>query len=259
MQELSSTANPIIKEAAALLSSAGRKKAGKFIIEGARLCADAAENGAEIETLFISSSAALRYSREFDILSSAAKRAYFISEAAAGKLSDTKNSQQIFAVCRKKERKFDLLSNGFYVLTENIQNPDNLGAVSRTAEALGADGMAVTGGCDIFSPKALRASMGALLRFPVMRCESAAEFIEMCKSRSVKVYCTSPDAGGTDIRSLNKCGGAAVVIGNEGAGVTPETAAESDGLIRIPMLGRAESLNAAAAAAITMWEFMKDR
>ena len=253
MEIITSKTNPRIKSAAALLDRRERKKTGLFLLEGARLCADAAQNGVTVETLFLTEAAAEKYPAEAALLQQAAQTAFYVSEAAAEKLSDTKNSQNVFCVCRRKDGVFAADSKGLYVFLDNVQNPDNLGAVSRTAEALGFDGLVVSGGCDIDSPKALRASMGALLRFPVMASADGGAWLRDCLAKGLRVLATVPDRGADDITKLTLSSGAVLVIGNEGSGVSEETLSLCTDRVTIPMAGKAESLNAAAAAAISMF------
>ena len=253
MEVLTSKNNPRVKNAAALLDRRERKKTGRFLLEGARLCADAAANGVTVETLFLTETAAEKYPAEAALLQKAAQCAYYIGEAAAEKLSDTKNSQNVFCVCKRKDDAFEIRPEGLYVCLDNVQNPDNLGAVSRTAEALGFDGLIVSGGCDIDSPKALRASMGALLRFPVTVPEDGAALLRDCRERGMRLLATVPDRSADDITKLNLSSGAVLVIGNEGSGVSEETLGLCTDRVTIPMAGKAESLNAAAAAAISMF------
>lgn len=251
--------NPQIKAAAALTEKKERENTGLFLLEGARLCKDAALNGIVIEKLFVTQEAAEKYRQEFAAVSEKAQRVFLIGEDAAKKLADTKNSQNMFCVCRKNGSVPDIRKEGMYVFLDNIQNPDNLGAVVRTAEALGADGLIVSSGCDIFSPKAMRASMGALLRFPVIAAENGEELLTRCKENGMRVFATVPDSAAADITKTRKTGGCVLVIGNEGSGVSPGVLSLCTDRITIPMKGKAESLNAAAAAAIAIWEFMKER
>ena len=259
MELISSRTNPRIRAAAALLQSAARKESGMFLAEGARLCADAAENGVEIDTCFFTAGAAEKYSRYLLPLQNAAAHCFEITQSVAEKLADTAQPQGIFAVCRKPARALTVRPDGFYVIADNLQNPDNLGAVARTAEAFGADGLLTAGGCDPFGPKALRSSMGAVLRFPVYPVSSAAAGVGALREKGLFVWAAALTADAVDLRSVPKTGGAAVVIGNEGNGVSPETLAACSGTVVIPMAGTAESLNAAAAAAVLLWEFTKDR
>lgn len=260
--EITSRANPHIKNAASLLKPSERKRTGRFIIEGARLCGDAEKSGVVIEEFFATREAREKYADVFDKVSKAARRVFIISPDAAKKLSDTQSTQEMFCVCAdtpENGNEENIDPNGFYVMTENLQNPDNLGAVVRSAEALGADGLIVFSGCDIRSPKALRASMGGLLRFPVIRISDCRSFLRFAVGQGMKVFATVASADATDITKADKAGGIVCVIGNEGAGVSGETLSLCTGKITIPMNGKAESLNASAAAAITVWEFMKER
>lgn len=260
-EEITSRANPRIKAAAALLKSNERKKTGRFLTEGARLCGDAVKSGVTVEEFFSTDGAKEKYSDVFALVSGAAKRTFIISPDVAEKLSDTRSTQEMFCVCPDSASltESDIKADGFYVMTENVQNPDNLGAVVRSAEALGADGLIVFSGCDIRSPKALRASMGGLLRFPVIKTSDCASLIEWAKKNGMKIFATVASGDAADISKADKSGGCICIIGNEGAGISAETLALCTHKITIPMLGKAESLNAAAAAAITVWEFMKER
>lgn len=253
VERITSKTNPRVKSAAALLDRRERKKTGLFLLEGARLCADAARNGVSVETLFVTDEAAAKYAAEYDAVSRAARSVYCISDAVAEKLSDAQHPQGIFCVCRMAEDVPAVDPDGLYVFLDNIQNPDNLGAVSRTAEALGFSGLIVSAGCDMYSPKALRASMGALLRFPVIAAVDGAALLRECAGKGMRLLATVPDRDAEDITKVVLSSGAVLIVGNEGAGVSEETLALCTDRVTIPMAGRAESLNAAAAAAISMF------
>lgn len=257
MEIITSKTNPRVKSAAALLDRRERKKTGLFLLEGARLCADAAGNGVTVETLFVTQEAAVKYAAECDVISRAANSAYCVSDAVAEKLSDTLHPQGVFCVCRMPQTVPSVDPDGLYVFLDNIQNPDNLGAISRTAEALGFAGLIVSAGCDIYSPKALRASMGALLRFPVIVAADGAALLRECAEKGMRLLATVPDRDAEDITKVTLSSGAVLVVGNEGSGVSDETLALCADRVTIPMAGRAESLNAAAAAAIAMWEIKR--
>ena len=160
-------------------------------------------------------------------------------------------------MCREKKTDTSVNLEGMYVFTDNVQNPDNLGAIARTAEALGANGLIVHSGCDIYSPKALRASMGALLRFPVIKIEDAPSYLADLAKNGMKIFASvvSPDA--MSVTDADKSGGCVLIIGNEGNGVSDEILAVSTEKITIRMKGKAESLNASAAATVLIWEFTR--
>ena len=152
-----------------------------------------------------------------------------------------------------------LEKNGSYIALENIQDPSNLGAVARTAEALGLSGLIVSGGCDLYSPKAQRAAMGSLLRVPVLRMDSMEAALHACRAQGMRLFASTPRVDALSVAEAGLGPRTVCVVGNEGAGVTRETMALCDALVTIPMRGRAESLNASAAAAILMWEMMRER
>ena len=256
IETLSSRANERVKAAAALKDAAARKKTGLFLLEGARLCADAAQFGAGIAAFYATPAAAAAYASAFDTVSAVAEKTFYITDAVAEKLSDTVNSQKLFCVCSQKNAPLQTDPAGSYLMTDRIQDPENLGALARTAEAFGASGLIVSGGCDIYSPKALRASMGALLRFPVMRAPDPFAAVEAFRGQGMRVVAAvlRPDAA--DIRTLDIPGGKVLLIGNEGSGVDPRLIDMCTDYTVIPMAGRAESLNAAAAGAVLLWEMI---
>ena len=203
--------NPKIKDIKALLtSSKDRKNSELFVLEGVRLCCDAVKSGCEITSVFCTENCAEKYADSINELKSACSDFYFVSEDVLKSISDTVTPQGVVCAVKMRSNDFEYESGKRYIALDTIQNPDNLGAISRTAEAFGIDGMIICGGCDIYNPKALRASMGALC-----------------------------------------------IIGNEGNGVSKDIIDACDEKITIKMQGRAESLNAAAAASITMWELVK--
>ena len=259
MEEITSRNNPAVKAAAALKELRERKSTGLFLLEGARLCKDAALNGVAIKQFFVTEKAREKYISEYELLYGASEKSFLIPESVAEKLSDTKNSQGFFAVCRQPGVFREINSCGMYVFTDDVQNPDNMGAIVRTAEAMGADGIIVNSGCDIYSPKALRASMGALLRFPVIRTDSPVSILSECRDKNMKIFASVVDSSAADVTAVTKDGGCVLIIGNEGSGISEETLSLSTHRITIPMKGKAESLNASAAATVLIWEFMKDR
>ena len=157
MLKLTSRNNDKIKHAVKLCAdSSERKRTGCFFLEGLRLCCDAAINGHTAETVFVTENALENHGDELKILIDNAKEVFCITEEISLKLSDTKNPQGVFCICKTLD-KFNNIDkikyNGIYIALENVQTPGNLGAVARTAEALGLDGMIVSGGCDIYNPR----------------------------------------------------------------------------------------------------------
>lgn len=255
---ISSKDNPKIKYAAKLVSSTSfRKKKGKFIIEGLRLCSDAAQNGAAIDTYFYSADFAEKFPEKHMLICSRAKESFTVNRELMDKISDTENCQGAVCVCPFPELSLKLESGKKYLVLENLSDPSNVGAAARTAEALGVDGILVCGGCDPFGPKVLRASMGALLRFPVEIFPDISSAAERLCAAHVPLYCSVVSNSDCKIGELDFSVGGAVIIGNEASGASARAKELSEKLFTIPMSGRAESLNAAAAAAIIIYEMTK--
>lgn len=261
MENITSKNNDKIKLAVSLKGSASaRRKASAFFAEGARLCYDAALSGVDILQFFFTQKAKEKFDGYWELIASKAGEIYEISEDISRKLSDTQTPQGIFCICKTVDKiaKADKInSKGKYILLENVQDPSNLGAISRTAEALGIDGLIIAGGCDIYNPKALRASMGAFFRLNVIVCDELQSFIDEAKALSMTVAASTPSADAVKITELDFSGGVICVVGNEGNGVSDETMKNASVRVTIPMGGRAESLNAGTAAAILIWEMMR--
>ncbi len=250
--------NPKIKEIKGLLtSSKDRKNSGLFVLEGVRLCCDAVKSGCEITSVFCTETCAEKYADSINELKNATSDFFFVSEDVLKSISDTVTPQGVVCAVKMCSNNFEYESGKRYIALDTIQNPDNLGAISRTAEAFGIDGMVICGGCDIYNPKALRASMGALFRLPVKVCTNLKDEISLCKKVGIQSFATVPDRDACDITKTDFGKGAFCIIGNEGNGVSKEVIDACDRKITIKMQGRAESLNAAAAASITMWELVK--
>lgn len=250
--------NPKIKEVKSLLtSSKDRKNSGLFVVEGVRLCCDALLSGCEIQAVFCTENCAEKYGEEIASLRDGCKSFYTVSNDVIKTISDTVTPQGIVCTVKMKQNSFEYEKGKKYIALDTIQNPDNLGAISRTAEALGLDGMVIYGGCDIYNPKALRASMGALFRLPVHICSDLEREIEICKNLGIDVLATVPDRDAKNVITVDFSKGAMCIIGNEGNGVSKEIIEKSSDRITIKMDGRAESLNANAAASIIMWEMTR--
>lgn len=255
---ITSRSNDKIKYVSKLVSSSKQRNSdGLFVCEGLRLCCDASKSGYDVSELYITEDAFLKNGdRIAECFSSS--DVYIITDEIADKLSDTVNSQGIFAVVKIPAKKDFALEKGkYYVLLENVQNPQNTGAVSRTAEALGIDALITVGGCDIYNPKLLRASMGSVLRIPVFGCESVSNILNQANGKGIFTFVTVPDRSAEDITKADFSQGALAVIGNEANGVSDEAKKCSSAALTIKMNGEAESLNASTAAVITMWEMMR--
>lgn len=254
---ISSRSNDNIKHIKKLLSSSKfRRENGCFVLEGLRLCMDAVQNGYKPLAVYYTKAAMEKSGDELAKIISAADKSYSVSNDVFAALSDTVSPQGIVCIMRLIQPQREISADGKYIVLHNLATPDNVGAISRSAEAFGLDGIITLGGCDIYNPKALRASMGALLRLPVYNM-SEGEFFDICRQNGITTYASTPRDSASTLGSIDFAGGSAVVIGNEANGLPDLFLSRCDMAVTIPMHGKAESLNAAAAAAVLIYEMTK--
>lgn len=257
MERITSKNNQLIKDTKRLIaSSKARAQAGLFVLEGARLCFDVLNSVYRIKYLLVSDKACEKLGERVNELVQTAQTAYRISDEVSEKLGDTEHSQGVFAVCEMQPAQPSVRGKTVLAL-DNVQDPANMGAVIRTAEALGVDTLLVYRGCDIFNAKTLRASMGGVLRVNLVTTDDLAAALQALRGDGYRIYATVPDAAAEKITEIDFSVPSVCIIGNEANGVEPAILVLADKRITIPMAGRAESLNAAAAAAITMWEMLR--
>ncbi len=189
-----------------------------------------------------------------------------VSEEVFRKLSDTQTPQGLFFLMEKLtydlpallkragERKDREGKRPLFLILEDVQDPGNLGTMIRTGEGAGVDGILMSKGTvDIYNPKTIRSTMGSLYRVPFLYTGDLKQTIEQLQKEGIRVYAAHLK-GTKSYREPDYAQGAAFLIGNEGNGLKEETAALADEYIRIPMQGKLESLNAAVAAALLMYE-----
>lgn len=260
---ITSVHNKCIKEAAALLAKKKeRDRRGLFVVEGVKLFGEAPAD--RIVQVYIAESAREQLTAQYgEKLQSLPCE--IVSDEVFGKLSDTVTPQGILCLVRQysynieeilsKDKREQLL----FILLEDIQDPGNLGTIFRTAEAAGADGVLMSGRtADIYNPKSIRSTMGSIYRVPFLYETDLSSIIKRLREEGVSVYAAHLRGGdydaGHDYRKST-----AFLIGNEAKGLREETAACTDALIRIPMEGQVESLNAAVAASVLLYEAHRQR
>ncbi len=257
--EILSKENANVKYAKKLASSSKfRKEENCFLIEGARLCKDAFQSGVRIEKIFYTQKCFEKSEDFISKITKFAKKSFVVSQNVMNAISDTNAPQGIVCVCKHTDKSIhdsDVSKYSSVVLLENIQNPSNLGSIFRTCDALGINLVAVSkNSCDIYNPKTLRGSMGALFRLNVILFSDSSEFIKILQKNNFKVYATVPASGSLLLGTLKFEGKTGIVFGNEGNGLDSETINACNEKIMIPMNANAESLNVSVATGIALWE-----
>ena len=184
-----------------------------------------------------------------------------VSDQVMKEISDTMTPQGVLALVRMLEYSLeDLLQqeNPLLLVLENLQDPGNLGTILRTGEGAGINGIIMSRETvDIYNPKVTRSTMGSIFRMPIAVAEDLAATIDRVKTRGIPVYGAHLD--GATFYEKDFTGGCAFLIGNEGNGLSDEISAKADDLIRIPMCGQVESLNAAISTAVIAYEVLRQR
>jgi TrmH family RNA methyltransferase len=250
LENITSRKNSLILRLRALAADAAFRRAeGEYLCDGYKLLDEALDKGAEIHCV-------LWKEKRGDVLLPAAVREYSAPEALFDYASPMKNSPgPLFTVAipPEPEKAFTRA-----ILLENVQDPGNVGTVIRTAAAMGIETVLLAGACaDVYSPKTARAAMGAVFREKIIRC-TAAEARKLAERNGLKLYSAALSDRAADIRTLNLAK-AVVAVGSEGQGLSRELLALCDGELIIPMSPGSESLNAAVAAAVILWEMVRDR
>lgn len=247
-ERITSRKNPLILRLRALASDGGFRRAeGEYLCDGAKLLEEALDKGA-----------ALRYVLWKETPGSFVLpdpvRQYCAPAELFDYASPMKNSPgPLFTLALPAEAE-GVFSRA--ILLENVQDPGNVGTVIRTAAAMGIDTVLLCGACaDVYSPKAARAAMGALFRERILHC-SVGEAAALSKKNGLPLYGAALSARAEDIRGLD-VKNAVVAIGSEGRGLSAELLRLCDGELIIPMSPGSESLNAAVAAAIVLWEMAR--
>ena len=249
MKKITSRSNEIFKNALKLTRKKYRDLEGKYLLEGIKPLKDAVAQGIAIDCIFFREDAENGIGIISDDIQTIELERTLFDE-----LSDTENSQGVIAVVKKKPQDcFGFMSPGTVVILDRLQDPGNLGTIIRTAEAAGVTGiLAIKGTGDIYSPKVCRSAAGSLLRMPVAEGLETGEAVRICKEAGKKIAVSCLE-GAVDYRDAALDENTAIVIGNEGQGVSDELMELADIKVKIPMKGEIESLNAAVAAGILMY------
>lgn len=239
--------------------SKARKEDNVFLVEGSKMFLEA--DNKRIRSIYVSESffATDECRKKMDEIGYET-----VPDEIFKKISDTMTPQGILCVMDRMEYTLeDLLTkeNPTLMVLEDLQDPGNLGTIMRTGEGAGIDGVILSRGCvDIYNPKTIRSTMGSLYRVPFLYVEDLGQTIVDLKARGITFYAAHlKGARFYDEFDFTKEGGCAFLIGNEGNGLKDETADLADTYLKIPMEGRLESLNAAIASSILMYEAYRQK
>ncbi len=258
---ISSESNTQIKEIAKLQKNAReRRKKGLFVVEGIKLVMEAAKHG-RLQQIYVSETAMEGLSEE------AGKLVWqypmeIVTDAVLKSVSETVTPQGILGLVRIPSYDLEEMikdEKRAFLLLDNLRDPGNLGTILRTAEGADMSGVILSRECvDLFNPKVVRSTMGAVFRVPFYYTEDLTDVIDILKHRKIPVYGAMLQ-GSVVYDEVDYRPGAAIVIGNEAKGISDAVAGQLSAKVRIPMAGSLESLNAAVSAAILMYEVARQK
>ena len=274
MKELiTSRQNPQVRGACGLSEKKKRRETGLFRFDGIKLLREALQCNVEIVSVFVRMPMDEAIEKELWNFTSSGRlleeQILPVTEAVFEKLTDEKSPEGIVTVARQlcglhirgnQENTGEIASEERLLLAESLRDPGNLGTVMRSCAALGIDRLILTSDCaDFYNPKTIRGAMGALFRLPTLTVgtEELPALIHALQGKGRRVYAAALRENALKIGEIKLTAGDCFVIGNEGHGLSESTIAACDGTAIIPMREGNESLNAAAAAAICIWETVR--
>ena len=261
--QITSRDNPLLRQVRAVRDG---KVDDLIFVEGLRLCEEAQRSNLQIEAVVVSEELMRkeRAAAAIEELSRVSKRVASVSEKLLESLSYTKTPQGIIVLAQRPEAsekrlERSLTPNPLIVALHEINNPVNVGAILRTAEAAGATGVITTKNTsDPFSPKSLRGAMGSAFRLPIWSGVSFEAMVEWCRKRGIETVCAEVEAS-TPYTEVDWTTPRALILGPESTGFTAEELELADRNVSIPMKGAAESLNVSVAAGIFLFEAARQR
>lgn len=258
---ITSTSNGKVKHVVNLLQkSKYRKENNSFVVEGIKMVSEADDK--DILDIFVSESYSKSDKFKNECFKFDKNKIEVVADNVFKQMSDTKTPQGILAVVKMKETNVTEIigkENAFVMVCEDVQDPGNLGTIIRTGEGAGITGVILTKNTvDVYNPKTIRSTMGSLYRVPFVYVDDIEETIANMKVLGIKVYATHLN-GNNNYTKENYTDKCAFLIGNEGNGLKDSTAKCADTLVKVPMEGSVESLNAAICAAVVMYEVNRQR
>lgn len=237
--------------------SKARNEEQVFLVEGLRMFLEVPVE--RVQKVYISETLYNKKKQDLDLEKFSVE---ILSDSVFGYVSDTKTPQGI--LCIVEQQKYDIeellnIKNPHFMVLDNLQDPGNLGTIVRTAEGAGVDAVFLSKeSVDIYNPKTIRSTMGSIYRIPVVYVEDLLELLNTFRQKGIKSYAAHLE-GKKSYDQEDYRDGTAILIGNEGNGLRDEIADNADVWVQIPMQGKVESLNAAIAASILMFEVYRQR
>lgn len=254
---ITSSSNPQLKNIVQLNKKAkARREQGLYVVEGYKMYLEAPEE--QIEKIY----AASHFLDKHPEIRQKHPNLEEVDDRVFAAISDTRTPQGILCLMRQPSwniKKMLGKENPFLMVLEDLQDPGNVGTIFRTAEGAGVDGIILTKNCvDIYNPKTIRSTMGSIYRIPFFYTDKIEEVLCELMIHDVRTFAAHLN-GERDYDREDYKKGTAFFIGNEGNGLTDDLANMADRLVKIPMCGQLESLNAAMAAGILMYEAARQR
>ncbi len=254
---IESASNKIVKETSKLKNKKERDKKGKFIIEGENLVSEINDDW-KVDYFIFSES----YFNKENKYQKINNNYYVLKDKVFNTISDTVSPQGVMAICYKKKFQIETFiskQNAFILIGEEITDPGNMGTLIRTAAAAGCNGIVLSEGCvDVYNPKVIRATTGALFKIPFVENINITNIIQHLKEYNIKIIAAHLKGNITPY-SVNMSEGVAVLVGNEARGLSDDATLLADTLVKIPMFGDVESLNASVASSILLYEVVRQR
>jgi TrmH family RNA methyltransferase len=265
--QITSTRNPRVKALRALRLRKYRKQEGRFLVEGIRIVEEALDAGAPVETLVYAPDLLVSQRAKGLVQRVEPDQRLALSGDVFGTLSSRDTPQGIAAAIRIEEpclADLPVTRNLLVLIAYQLGDPGNLGTIIRTADAAGATGVVVVEpSVDLYDPQTVRATMGSLFALPVVRLEGEAALVDWyreIRAAGLSLLVAGSSAHGpVDHFEADFCRPLALLLGSERQGLPPSVREQADVLVRLPMAGRATSLNVAAAAAALVYEVIRQR
>lgn len=260
MQKITSKDNEFIKHIKKLKDKKYRDIANEYLIEGIKLVGEAIQEKAPIKQIILCDDCEKNAAIPKDLMYAIAKHeCIYVTENILKYLSEVQSPQGILAVIEKNNNNTQIdYTQDIIVALDDVQDPGNLGTILRTVDSIGLTQILLSKGtADSFNPKVVRSTMGAIFRVKIIECEDLKQTLKEIKKHKFKIVASSLQTDNTiyDIKYQKKV----IVIGNEANGVEPEIQEIADEKIKIPMLGKTESLNASVATGIILYEYVRQK